>query len=335
MNSPSMKNLKVFAFALGFVLSSCSKEDDVIMAEKSLSSSPSVNAMGSWHEKANLGRPVFIAFSNNKKAFAAVGFDRGGAPMELWEYDPIINSWNPRACFPGVARIGVLGFSIGEKVYMGIGSALVNNTGKALKDFWEFDPETNKWSRKADYPSSALPREVEFIIGNKAYIVTQYEYPDGSNHLWEYDPNADKWTRKADFPGLPRRDPAAFSIGTKGYLGTGIAFGEKRDFWEYDQLTNKWTEKAEFGGSERHAAVGFSIGDFGYIGTGVSNVQDDKKDLWEFNPKKNKWTRKADLEGSKRFYAIGLSIGNKGYIGFGTLSGPVTRLIDFWEFDPN
>ncbi|MEO5674560.1 MAG: kelch repeat-containing protein, partial [Chitinophagales bacterium] len=44
------------------------------------------------------------------------------------------------------ARNSAVGFSIGNKGYLGTGE-----DGGPKKDFWEYDPDANTWTQKADF----------------------------------------------------------------------------------------------------------------------------------------------------------------------------------------
>ena len=40
---------------------------------------------------------------------------------DFWEYDPVLNTWTQKADFGGAARGDAVGFSIGDKGYIGHG----------------------------------------------------------------------------------------------------------------------------------------------------------------------------------------------------------------------
>lgn len=238
------------------------------------------------------------------------------------------NNWRSRSDFPGGERYYSSCFSIGTKIYLGIGQRTVNDT-TLRKDFWEYDTETDVWTRKADFAGGFRTEAVGFSIGSKGYIGTGWDGANLKNDFWEYDPNTNIWTQKLNFGGLPRENAVGFSIGSKGYIGTGETnSGSANDFWEYDPNANTWTQKANFGGITRYAAVGFSIGSKGYVGTGYPQL----KDFWEFTPAGSglgTWSQKADFGGEGRAFAVGFSIGTKGYIGTGN-NDPKN---EFWEYD--
>ena len=238
-----------------------------------------------------------------------------------------LNSWVQKADFGAGNRYDAVGFSIGNKGYIGTG---INFT----KDFWEYNSTTNIWTQKANFGGIARQYAVGFSIGTKGYIGT------GSNgylqrDFWEYNPTTNLWIQKANFGGANRLGAVGFSIGSKGYIGTGLVNGDyAKDFWEYTPgpglMGGTWLQKADFGGTSRVVATGFSIGNKGYIGTG-SNGATRLKDFWEYNPTTNAWTQKADFGGTARQCAVGFSIGDKGYIGTGYNE---TYFKDFWEYNP-
>jgi N-acetylneuraminic acid mutarotase len=249
------------------------------------------------------------------------------------------NAGSQKANFPGNGRYGASAFSIGSRIYMGLG---YNDIGSSMptRDFWELDPATNVWTKKADYPGNSGANAVSFSIGTKGYIGTgsAISFTNYTNEFWEYDPARNSWSQKESLTSTPARAWAVgFSIGNKGYIGTGsmdgaIANSYYKEFWEWDQATNVWTRKADFEGSARGGSVGFSIGNKGYIGTGSDGNSTLFRDFWEWDQATNQWTRKADFGGASRSGAVGFSIGNKGYIGTGL--DITSAFNDFWEWDP-
>ncbi len=299
------------------------------------SPSKSCSQTGTWQPKKTLEgastRYLAVGFSIGAKGYMGTGYGNSNFLKDFWEYDPATDTWSQKADFGGGPRVAAVGFSIGNKGYVGTGAT---NTGsdEDTKDFWEYDPETNVWTRKADFSGAARQVAVGFNIGNKGYIGTGRT--TGFNTLfqdfWEYDPANDTWLRKADFGGGARYATSGFSIGTMGYIGTGTdftggGFTFRSDFWEYNQATNTWTRKADFGGGTRELAVGFSINNKGYIGTGLY-----AGDFWEYNPSIDTWARKADFGGGGRNMAAGFAVGGRGYI----CTGAGSVINDLWTYIP-
>lgn len=239
-----------------------------------------------WTQKANFGGGVRcngVGFSIGTKGYIGTGtYDFPSHNPQLktkdfWEWDQGTNVWERKADFPGSARDFAIGFSIGNKGYIGTG---INN------DLWEWDQNTDTWTQKASLPV-AKDAATAFSIGNKGYIVCGDNlYSGRTQEFWEWDQSTDTWAQKASFPGAARDGAVGFSIGTKGYIGTGsIGYPNMTtDFWEWDQSTDTWAQSINFGGLQRVTAIGFSIGGKGYIGTGGSSYPNCYKDFWEFDP---------------------------------------------------
>ncbi len=105
------------------------------------------------------------------------------------------NTWTQKADFGGGERLAIVGFSIGNKGYLGTGIG-----GPSFKkDFWEYDPSANTWTQKADFGGTARYDAVGFSIGSKGYIGTGFSgsyTPFNSvptKDFWEYDPSTNTW----------------------------------------------------------------------------------------------------------------------------------------------
>ena len=290
-----------------------------------------VSAGDSWIPKAGYGggnRSYAVSFVINNKAYVGTGLDAAGSVKDFWEYDPATNVWTRKADFGGAARDAASAFAVNGKGYICMGKS-GDYPFTYYKDLWEYDPATDTWTKKADFPGIDRAYGTAFSVNGKGYYVCGYRYDFGPySDVWEYDPAADKWTRKADYGGGPTSNPYGLAIGDKGYVGVGWNGGWKRDFYEYDPATDKWTRKADYGGAAREYVAGFSINGKGYIGVGYAGAV--YKDVWEYNPGNNTWVRKADFGGGTRSGSVGFAVNNKGYIGTGNLSS--TLYADVWQY---
>jgi N-acetylneuraminic acid mutarotase len=242
-----------------------------------------------WTQKADLAgsaREYAVAFSIGNKGYVGTGYS--GFPAfqnlkDLWEYDTLLNSWMQKADYGGGARWDAVGFSIGDKGYIGTGS----DTSGSQKDFWEYDPTSDAWLQKTDFGGTAREQAVGFSIGNKGYIGTGYATDGYKKDFWEFDPVLNLWTQKADFGGTARWLAVGFGTVSKGYIGTGADLSYLpylTDFWEYDPISNAWNQQPDFGGAGRYDAIAFNVGDYGYVGTGAPVTGGFAKDFWEYAP---------------------------------------------------
>ncbi|MBK6484809.1 MAG: T9SS type A sorting domain-containing protein [Chitinophagaceae bacterium] len=159
-----------------------------------------------WIEKANFGgnaRFAGVGFS-----IAGKGYVGTGVFLEVrynwwnslyfyhynnnfWEYDPVMDIWTQKAKFKGSIRAGAVGFSIGNKGYIGTGYEQYENVPLFTKmDFWEYDADANKWNQKADFGGGGRSGAVGFSIGNKGYIGTGSDVIASKKDFWEYSPSA-------------------------------------------------------------------------------------------------------------------------------------------------
>src|SRR6476620_9203850 len=66
-------------------------------------------------------------------------------------------------------------------------------------EVWEFDPATNVWTQKNNFPGPGRRCGIAFAIGGKGYFGTGDNGTPFSNYLndfYEYDPVLDTWTQK-------------------------------------------------------------------------------------------------------------------------------------------
>ncbi len=226
-----------------------------------------ITVLNPWQRKADL------ALSNTRRGFSIDdNIYITDDSMRIYQYVADKDQWRYKTKFPGKHRSDFVTFSIGSKAYIGSGN---NNeftsgaeTGKSFyenrpeRDFWEYNPSTNQWTQKADFPGENIASATSFTINNKGYVTVgyyddpNYDYENNyyedhiySRQLWEYDPLTDQWLRKADFPGGTRRGAASIGFDRKGYLGGGNKGMEGNPvygFWTYDPVADSWTEKANF-----------------------------------------------------------------------------------------
>lgn len=179
--------------------------------------------------------------------------------------------WKKRTAPPFSVRYGGISFAFGQKIYLG---------GRYGTDFWEYDTEQDKWSKKGKLPQE-IYAPVFFVIGNRGYMGAACGYK-GSRKFWEYNPGTDSWRARGDFKGNISYNTYGFAYQGKGYVGER----KKNRWWEYDPLADQWTEK----GAEPGGYHGFSNGEKAYI---LMN-----KYLYELDPVTMKKTAASNYPGA-------------------------------------
>ncbi|HYV91440.1 MAG TPA: kelch repeat-containing protein [Chitinophagales bacterium] len=292
-------------------------------------------AQGTWVQKANFpgtARYDMAGFSIGTKGYIGTGTIAYGGPNnfnDFWEWDQASNAWTQKANLPGAARFAAVGFSIGNKGYIGTGW----NGNAYFNDFYEYDPSTNVWVQVANLPGDGRLFAVGFSLGNKGYVGTG-KSSGMLNDFWEFDPSLNTWLQKANFPAGGRWGAVGFSIGSMGYIGTGAdnssASNCYHDLWEWNSLTNVWTQKANMPAVSRSAGSGFSIGTNGYVGLGQTG-QTFYNDIWKWDQLTDSWVQETNFGGGVMAGTRGFTIGCYAYLGTGVSSSNTSHQ-DFWEF---
>lgn len=291
-----------------------------------------------WIQKSSLvnnGRANSINCTLNGKGYVGLGINSSSTYLnDIWEYNPLDNSWTQKANFPGTARAGASAFVIKGKMYVCFGQ----NTSTMYKDVWEYNPTNDTWTQKKDFPGQARYNTSGFVIGDSVIYLGTGTYNSGNNYLydfWMYNPTSDSWTQKANFPGSKRMAATAFTIDGIGYLGSGLydTYTPTKDFWKYTPSSNSWSQIADIPATPRYALVSFVINNIGYIGTGstVSPASDYNSDFWKYNVNGNTWENvSSDSKILGRSSAAAFVIDNKAYVGMGR--GATGSLCDLYMF---
>jgi N-acetylneuraminic acid mutarotase len=174
---------------------------------------------------SSLDSPGFVI--NGKAYFPAAG--------KMHEYNPTTQIWTEKS-FP--EDLGYFGggaaFSINGKGYLGVG--WVHGKASNVSDFYEYDPGTDTWTKKASFPGPVRGNPTSFALPNgKGYVGMGYSNSLSIyyNDMWEYDPVLDTWTRTVDFPASPRFGARAYVIGSDAYIVSGYGGIYERDMWRF------------------------------------------------------------------------------------------------------
>ncbi len=189
----------------------------------------------SWTSKAPYPIQIYRApgAACNGKGYVFGGRSSFMSMYDVYEYDPATDSWaakTPMPPAPGSSggRDGGSAFAVGTKFYFGLGR------DDSFYDFhfWEFDPATNLWTLKADFPGGHRTDAIAFTIGNLGFVGLG---TDGGykKDFWAYNPASDTWSFANNFNGAARRDVAAFVINDTAYVTTGKSVnGTKQDCYK-------------------------------------------------------------------------------------------------------
>ncbi len=206
-------------------------------------------ATGIWSTGAPM--PDVRAFMGsgyfNGKIYLVGGYSTGNVDPafgQVWEYDPVLNTWNTsRMSMP--ATLGGPGFGIINGHMYIAGGRDINNTN--LNTLYDYDIAANTWATRANMPSGVnVPGSA--VIAGKLWVFgggnpftgpgtmptsgktgvrawfNRLLHPDTTNTLQVYDPATNSWTsgpslnQQRSFPAGTDVGNTAVAVG--GYTGS-------------------------------------------------------------------------------------------------------------------
>ena len=234
------------------------------------------------------------AFTINNASYAIAGSqDYTNNQLYLWKFNPSNFSWTqislPFTCTNGIVT------ATASKAYL--------YTISATNNFWEFDPASNTWTEKADYPAGMRQYGTMFAVGSKVYFglgssSQSYGNPDTDDTFYQYNTSTNSWTQVASYPdpqyyGL-RNLASAFVVNNIAYVGCGATNTGMYKFYAYSPVKNSWYGIADFP-DVRAYTTGFSFGGYGFISNGSWGTP--THDCFKYDPTANTWTHLNDYIG--------------------------------------
>ncbi len=200
----------------------------------------------------------------------------------------ITSPWEPVGDMPAPGLKLPVSFTLDNKIYIGLGlRECPGSEPSTSKDLWEYDPATNLWTKKANFPGEGRLAAVAGVIEGKAIVGMGIKSPFDPpfSGFWLYDPGADHWQQIHPLP--PGTEEAMnFTIGNRFFCSSEplSANGDKAELYEYDIHSDAWNL---IGDLPVNGHAGFSANGKGYMIYG--------KGYYEFDPETLKWTRLSDL----------------------------------------
>lgn len=254
--------------------------------------------------------------------------------------------WTQKLDFPGTARIGAVAFVINGKAYIGTGNDL---SGTGFKqDFYEYDPTSNTWAAKANFPQdlnsgAGITSGAAFAIGNFGYVGLGNTGLNNTQAFYRYDPATNSWQTKATFPGSGRTGAIGFANNGKGYFGFGFLTLSPtlKDMWEYDPVADSWTSKTDFSGTGRGGSAAAVVNGNAIIFAGTENATGNfgadvrTNAVTQYSTWDNQWSTQLAIPASIRTGAMAFAIGKVAYVfgGYNYSSGNI-YLSDLYAFTP-
>jgi len=157
---------------------------------------------GQWTQKLSLGggkRRDAVAFVIEGKGYICTGIDNGVYEDDFWEFDPAAEQWSKKRSIANISDdeydddytiivgINKVAFSINAKGYAATG-------GKSTAGIivWEYNPNSDLWTRKTSLEASERIDAVGFSIGDLGYITTGRNSSYYFDDLWGLKPEEEQ-----------------------------------------------------------------------------------------------------------------------------------------------
>lgn len=261
---------------------------------------------------------------------------------EFWAYDTEKNTWKKCADFPGTPRTYGTGFVFENKIYFGKGySGRLSTNATKLNDWWEYNSDNDKWTKKADcggylhpisgwYTTGDNPPFSSFSTINGCYFSGGFYYDINTGYhqldIWKYNPEADTWVKMdIDVNNLKAHSTyweISKVVNDEVFIGFGDdGYGNFNNFYIFNTSKNTFKSITKFPydghpGSPVYMVLNNTI----YIQT------EESKNFYYYDRTTNSWKYTET-----KIYtdpSIGFEVGNIGFVGLGQSN-------HLYEYDPS
>lgn len=292
----------------------------------------------SWIQVANFpgtARDDGSVFAIGNSAYCFSGLSTSGCALDGYVYDGVTNIWGNMAGMPaGTERQYATAFSYSNTGYVLCG---INCVNVCLNDMYMYNSATNTWSALANFPGNPRQGPCNFVLGNKAYIISGRSVGVGGtvfSDVWEYDITSSTWTQKNNLPFAGMFRGSAFVINGVGYIAYGLTNGNNfnRYIYQYDQLNDQWTQIPNVSLPARnYVGCGVTSGKAFFYG-GQDSTTQITNDVRLFDPVTGTVTVYPGIPALGRKGGMAFSLNNIFYITTGVDSSPA-RTKETWKND--
>ncbi len=221
------------------------------------------------------------------------------ATTEVYEYDPVADTWTRKARMPRPKYAPVCEECSGLVYMIGGTAGTYGNRDKRYVD--AYDPALDSWSRCTDVTCSVREAlSAHCSVAGRIYIFGSYLRGNQDilqmPRVLEYDPAADAWTDKADMPDM-QPGGKCFVIGAQAYVAfvkdpSACSYWQYRDpfMLKYDPAGDDWSPCADPPASGPLVEAGGKIYIVGGLDPATYTYLDS---LYEYDPAGDAWTARS------------------------------------------
>ena len=292
---------------------SCQREPDIQLAIHECAAMPA-------------GRASCACFVFGDQAYVFGGRDAEGNHLnDLWRYTPATDTWENLGSTPLMQRVNPTACVHGDKVYIGLGFHGKHGQDSCyLRDWWEYIPATDQWTRLADYPNHYTDRATSFAGENELYVGYGFSW-NYRRDMFRYSIADNRWDSidvGVSFHGYPTRSFGGIGCTCQGrhFMGTGF-FRNSLNWWAEFLPEGRWEKRAEVPGRKRTLAATSATDQFVYLCGGVhyggvNTTGEVLQDIRRYDPQKDQWLWVGMLP-TPLINHICFAIGGRVYFGLG------------------
>lgn len=227
-------------------------------------------------------RQYACGFSNAGKGYIFGGVNGNNFYADLWEFDPVANTWKSKKPKPGAGLSGASLFEINGLAYISGGK---NSSTIASTQVWCYDAQKDYWEPRKDFPFGGRWRAAACNLNGKGYLgFGKDEKGAYHNEIYEYDTGLDSWTLLTKFPGKGRTYAALTALYGKLYVVAGLDSSNNfyNDLWEYDLAASAWTQLQSMPGIELKGGMCFNSNSTIYYTAGIEKTGNRLKSTYAY-----------------------------------------------------
>ena len=312
----------------GLLLAACSQQPELEVTLHECSPIPSPRACAT-------------AFVANGDAYIFAGRDSlGQALNDLWRYDAETDTWTSLGQTPLSPRVNATACVTDEKVYIGLGFKGKYGVDSCyMRDWWEYEPATNQWTRLADYPNSYSDKATSFAGDGELYV--------GYGFCWNYRRDMFRYTIAENRWDSIDVQAGMFDYPTRSFGGTGCTcqhrhfmgsgyYRHSLDWWAELVDGKHWEERTPIPGKTRTLAASAATENHIYVTCGlhyggVNTTGDVLRDIRRYDPMTDKWQYVAVLQEGMYNHCC-FVIGKRVFVGLGEgLDEKITSKLYWFE----
>ena len=269
-----------------------------------------------------VGRASAIAWSVGGKGYVLGGRDSANIlHNDLWEYNPITDSWQNLGETPLMPRVNGVACVANGTVYVGLGfHQSIYQSPSYLQDWWEYDPIDNTWNKLPDYPNQNTVKPNVYVQENKIYCVHGFGVGFTAD-IVVFDITSNQWSciKRPQYIDRACMAGTGAMLQNRCYYGTGYNT-KNLNYWYEIDFNGKWIKRANVPG-KRQMATCVATNKYIYLAGGRKfggTLTDGKiyNDILRYDIHNDLWTYAGTTQ-SPAENCFGFTIDGVAYIGGG------------------